>query len=537
MKYYLYARKSSEDKNKQVASIEDQIAEMKKVAEHHDLNIIKIFQESKSAKKPNNREQFSLMIQELYEGKADGIICWKLDRLARNPMEGGIIKQMIQDSTITKIHTHGNEYKTGDNVLLMDMEFGIANQFILDLSKNTKRGLNSKAERGQFPSRAPIGYLNHKYENKGQKRISPDHDKFQLVRKVWDYMLTGKHSTYSATRYAQEELGLTGYTGKPIPKNVLYNMFSNPFYYGNFIWGGKEYIGEHEPMITMSEFLMVQGFLSEKVKVNNNHKYYHPYTKIFTCGECGNYLTASKKKRTYKNGTVQHFTYYHCVKRVTNRCSQGSIEIKSLEEQILIKAGTLQLPKQITDYCLDLLHTELQNESNVNQKVINQRQGEVKKIDTKIETLFDMRLSGDIDSEGYSKRRNDLESQKKEVENKITVLKESNNADIYKNVKRGFNLQKEYQEAMEKADIEEKRFLIKQVGSEYTAKDKQIYIELKPIYKEVLSLVNSIKSEYSLIEPKKAIAMQGSFSDLDRISPLMGDYRELNPNCRYHKPE
>ena len=64
--------------------------------------------------------------------------------------------------------------------------------------------------------------------------------------------------------------------------------------------------------------------------------------------------------------------------------------------------------------------------------------------------------------------------------------------------------------------------MVKQVGSEYTARDKQIHIELKPIYKEVLSLVNSIKSEYNLIEPKKAVAMQGSFSDLDRISPLMG---------------
>ncbi len=133
-----------------------------------------------------------------------------------------------------------------------------------------------------------------------------------------------------------------------------------------------------------------------------------------------------------------------------------------------------------------------------------------------------MRLSGDIDSEGYSKRKTDLEKQKKELEDKIIILKESNNTDIYKDVRQGFNLQKEYKEAMEKADIEEKRFLVKQVGSEYTAKDKQIHIELKPIYKEVLSLVNSIKSEYNLIEPKKAIAMQGSFSDLDRISPLMG---------------
>ncbi len=151
MKYFIYARKSSEDKNKQIASIDDQITEMKKLADQFNLEIVDIFQESKSAKKPSNREQFSLMVQKIHEGKADGIICWKLDRLARNPVDAGTIKWMLQQGVVQKIVTHGNEYKTGDNVLLMDMEFGIANQFILDLSKNTKRGLNGKAERGQSP--------------------------------------------------------------------------------------------------------------------------------------------------------------------------------------------------------------------------------------------------------------------------------------------------------------------------------------------------------------------------------------------------
>jgi len=526
MKYFLYARKSSEDKNKQIASIDDQIAEMTKVAEQLDLEIVKTFSESKSAKKPNNRAQFSQMAQELYEGKANGIICWKLDRLARNPMDAGMIKQMLQDGTINKIHTHGNTYQTGDNVLLMDMEFGIANQFILDLSKNTKRGLNSKAERGQFPSRAPIGYLNNKFETKGNKTIIRDSDKFDLVRKVWDYMLTGKHSIYEVTRYAQEELGLTGYTGRPVPKNVLYNMFRNPFYYGNFRWGEKEYEGVHEPMITRQEFNKVQTILSEKIKPSNTKRYYHPYTKTFTCGECGKYLTAEKKKKVFKNGTEKTYIYYHCTNKRTTGCRQGSIELQSLEEQIRSKTSTLQLPKQITDFCLDLLHEELQKESNMHLKIINQKQGEIRKIETKLETLFDMRLSGDIDSGEYTDRKSKLESDKNNLEAKIEELKESKNMNIYQEVKKGFDLNKEFHKALNKADIEEKHFLLRSIGNTYTAKDKQINIELKPIYQEVRLLVNSIKSEYSIIEPEKSLVKQGLFTDLDHISPLMGNVVE-----------
>ena len=43
---------------------------------------------------------------------------------------------------------------------MMSVEFGMANQFIRDLSSNVKRGLRAKVKRGEFPSTAPVGYLN-----------------------------------------------------------------------------------------------------------------------------------------------------------------------------------------------------------------------------------------------------------------------------------------------------------------------------------------------------------------------------------------
>ena len=32
------------------------------------------------------------MITDIEEGKIDAVICWKLDRLSRNPIDGGIIR-------------------------------------------------------------------------------------------------------------------------------------------------------------------------------------------------------------------------------------------------------------------------------------------------------------------------------------------------------------------------------------------------------------------------------------------------------------
>ncbi len=149
IKYFLYARKSSEDKGKQVASIPSQIQDLKRLTKQHKLNILEILEEEQSAKAPG-RPIFSQMIERIHNGDARGIICWKLDRLARNPIDGGTISWMLQQSVIKHIQTYQRSYYPTDNVLMMNLEFGMANQFILDLSTNTKRGQRNKIKEGCF---------------------------------------------------------------------------------------------------------------------------------------------------------------------------------------------------------------------------------------------------------------------------------------------------------------------------------------------------------------------------------------------------
>lgn len=94
--YFLYARKSSESEDRQVQSIDDQINYFKKIAKDANLEIIEVFTEARSAKKPNNRPVFSEMIRRLERGEANGIVCWKLDRLARNPVDAGTITWLLE---------------------------------------------------------------------------------------------------------------------------------------------------------------------------------------------------------------------------------------------------------------------------------------------------------------------------------------------------------------------------------------------------------------------------------------------------------
>ena len=133
MKYILYARKSSEDKSKQILSLESQVSEMNKLASSLGLEISLTYNESKSAKLPNNRPLFLEMVKLLENNGSEdyGIICWKIDRLSRNPIDSGKIQWLLQQGKIKAIQTSDRQYLPSDNVLLLNIEGSMANQYIL----------------------------------------------------------------------------------------------------------------------------------------------------------------------------------------------------------------------------------------------------------------------------------------------------------------------------------------------------------------------------------------------------------------------
>src|SRR3972149_4357474 len=146
-KYFIYCRKSSEAEDRQVLSIESQVNELKTLTERLGLSVAETLTESRSAKEPG-RPVFNEMIKRVYRGEAAGIICWKLDRLARNPVDGGSIIWAIKQHGI-KVMTPAQSYaREDDNIILMYIEFGMAQKYVDDLSKNVKRGLKTKIENG-----------------------------------------------------------------------------------------------------------------------------------------------------------------------------------------------------------------------------------------------------------------------------------------------------------------------------------------------------------------------------------------------------
>src|ERR1035437_6374501 len=213
MKYIIYCRKSTDSEDRQILSLDAQEREVLEIANKNNLDVVKIFRESMSAKSAG-RPIFEQMMKMIQTGKADAILCWKLDRLARNFMDAGKIIDLLQKSVIKEIRTFEGLHLPSDNVLMIAVQLGMANQYIRDLSVNVKRGNREKMSRGEWPNHAPLGYLNDKVN----KTIIVDPKLSKYIPRIYELYLTGTHGFEEITKIINAE-GMCTTTGSQIYKN------------------------------------------------------------------------------------------------------------------------------------------------------------------------------------------------------------------------------------------------------------------------------------------------------------------------------
>lgn len=434
-KYFIYARKSSESDEKQVQSIEDQIFVLESFRKINNLDVVDILSEARSAKEPQARPVFESLLKRIKAGEAQGIIVWKIDRLARNPIDGASIQWLLQKGVLQSIRTPDREYRPEDNVLILNVESSMATQYILDLSRNVKRGMNSKIEKGWRPGRTPLGYLNTKIEAAGENYIINDPVRFDIIKKMWDLMLTGHYLPTQILSIANNEWGLrTRQTkksgGNVLSKSSLYMLFANIFYTG-FIDNKGVYVqGKHEPMITMEEFDRVQFLLGRKGKPRTNrHKY--AYTGLITCGECQGTISATNKQKLIKEtGRLKEYSLYYCIcgRKGKNNCSQirytnALLLDQAIEETIV----SFSINPKFSDWVFEAIDYMKDSEMTTEVKVQEMQQEMLTKTSKKLENLTQMRIREMIDDEEFMKERTKLKNEITLLERKIKKSAEESN--------------------------------------------------------------------------------------------------------------
>jgi DNA invertase Pin-like site-specific DNA recombinase len=521
-KYFLYCRKSSEDEDRQILSIESQTTELKRLAERLDLKIAETFTESKSAKEPG-RPVFNEMLKRIEQGEAAGIVTWKLDRLTRNPIDSGRLNWLLQKGVIRRIRTFEKDYFSEDNVLPLDVEFSMANQYIRDLSLNIKRGMRTKVEKGLYPLRAPIGYLNNRFKEKGERDIVRDPERFVLIRKIWDLALADYRPSV-ILEIATNKWGLrsrktkkTG--GGPLTLSSIYETLANPFYYGRFCYKGKLYKGSHEPMITPEEFERVQVILNRNDR-ERPKKHLFPYTGLIKCGNCGGSVTAERKIKIQKNGNVHNYVYYHCTRRKKKTaCFEPCVEEKELEEQMSRYLSKIHLPEELKDWAIKHLDEEAGNEAETSAKIKESIKKALLSNEKQLDNLTKLKIRDLLSETEYLKQREELLKEKAILEEKLARKEES--TQYPKLCRETFIFACYARFWFENGGLEDKKLILRILGSNLWLTGKKLFIQLKNQFQIVEKGLSLAEGQLQRLEPLENLINLNQNRVLTPLVPAM----------------
>ncbi|MCL5435768.1 MAG: recombinase family protein [Patescibacteria group bacterium] len=355
-RYCLYARKSTESDEQQALSIDSQIKEMIHLAQRDGIQISEIKRESHSAKASGQRPIFNELLEDIRQGKFDGILAWAPDRLSRNAGDLGGVVDLMDQGKLKEIRTYGQKFTNSPNekflLMILCSQAKLEND---NKGVNVKRGLKTRVEMGLWPCSAPTGYLNETAnDRKGYVIIDPHRGPIikQVFEKVGKEGWSGRRIYF----WLLDVMKFKTKWGKPLTLSNVYNLLKNTFYTGIFEYpkgSGNWYTGKHTPLVSKELFEQVRTKLFEDCSWKPNDKEFN-FTRLIKCGLCGSGITAMEKFKQQRNGNSHHYIYYYCTKFNDKYCKLGCIREEEILKQLLeiidkVKLDEIGLQKRLNE--------------------------------------------------------------------------------------------------------------------------------------------------------------------------------------------
>lgn len=450
MKYYLYARKSTDDNGHQLLSIAAQLTELRKYAKQQRFRIIAELVESQTARKPG-RPVFNAMMDDIEAGKAGGILTWHPDRLARNSVDGGRIIYALDTGKLEALDFPTFWFEnTPQGRFMLNIGFGQAKYMVDSLSVNVRRGLREKLRRGEFPGWAPVGYVN----DHRSRSIIPDETKAPLVRRAFEAYATGQYKA-AELRRSIIDWGLTGHSGKPIALSKIPVMLANPFYIGLFRYKGEIHEGVHEPIVSKQVFDRVQEVMRERKRGKYMKEARRPFRGLMTCAECGAAITSEKQKGHH---------YYRCTGKM-GPCSQRRyLREELLAEQLREAVSRVAISDEWHEAMLEQIDLWREEALNESRATLDRLRKELAEADEKLERLLDLLVNGTLTRDEYALRKEKYVTAKANLKGRIAQT-EAKGADWLEPVETFVNRCKQAKRVAFSENLEELKEFLQLIGS------------------------------------------------------------------------
>lgn len=323
-RYAIYARKSTDAEDKQERSLGDQLADCKDMAIRDGLRVVKVFEESMSAKEPDIRPKFREMMNELQAGKYDGVIAWHPNRLARNMKEAGEVidlldKRIIKDLKFVS-YTHTND---ASGKMLLGITFVLSKQYSDQLSDVVLRGNRRSIEDGNYINKAKHGY---KKDRNGQLR--PDGNNFTLIVEAFQMRLRGVileeiADFLNKNNYSRQNTAMGKKYIAHVTKETVRRFMKDPIYTGLVLYGQnktEDLVDNYGfiPAVSVEDFMKINELEKNSDVIKLAKSFRRGGTvksdllrNMVICAGCGETkMTGITHKKT-KDKITKYF-YYRC---------------------------------------------------------------------------------------------------------------------------------------------------------------------------------------------------------------------------------
>ena len=486
MKAIILARVSTKDQELFGHSLEAQVAKLKEYAKRNNFEVVKVFSFSESAG-PKIRKKFEEVIKYLKDNKDVRILLTEnVDRVTRNFRDAVDLDEMRINEGL-EIHFvqdgfYINANATGNQMFMWEAKVFLAKQYLNRISDDAKRSMEQKVRNGQWPSKAPIGYLNIKDEATGEKDIILDKDRAFLIKRAFEDYSTGNYSLSDITRMLKD-YGLRNNTkgNKPLHKSQVHYMLTNPFYYGLMRVKGQLNPHSYESIIDKPLFDKCQE-VREKLSKKAFKYSAKPFIfkGLIRCAYCGCMISTDRKKDKYN--------YLSCSK-YKGDC--GAIRVR--EEEIVNQIKEILKKLVIPDYVLEEMvgHLKKSNESKKQFQKAQEKAiySENRKIQSRLDELLNMRLDKSITQDEYDKKAYELKQRQYELNDKLKrVIEADENYSI--TLISLLDICSRAPELFESSKVEQKRKLINFLLSNLKLRGKTLEFELKKPFDVLINLQN-----------------------------------------------
>jgi DNA invertase Pin-like site-specific DNA recombinase len=472
IKYIAYCRKSTDEKDKQVLSIEAQIAELKEFAKRENLTVSEFITEAKTAKVPG-REQFEIVLKKIEKGEVNGILSWHPDRLARNSIDGGKVIYLLDTGKLLDLKFPSFWFEsTPQGKFMLSIAFGQSKYYVDNLSENVKRGNRQKLRNGVWPSKAPYGYLN----NPKTRGIDVESELSRVVKKAFQLFAEGGKSFVEISKFLHK-FGIKKLDGEPVKVDQVKNMLKNKFYIGIMCYAGEYYQGSHKTFISKKLFDEVQKQI-EKIEKPRNKGHDFAFSGLATCGECGAAITAETHTKVYpKTRGEVRYIYYRCTKKL-KPCNQKYINEPALEEQLRQIVRDCGLHEGWEPYFDKWIIEAEEKDKAESEREVQKLNSQIEETEVKLNRLLDGYLDQVIEPEIYKQKKNELFDEKLSLEEKKSQIQK--NGTVWLEPVREFvNCALRAQKiAREKNNCHDLAVVAKKVGSNFFLKDRRLSADL-----------------------------------------------------------